>query len=304
MLETCLQQQYRSSDRRARLAPAVQVVALIAVLALGLWLFFAVRDRVRWNAYVEALRAEPGVVVVSTGRDGGKYMVSGLRDPLARDPATLLPQHRLAADAVAGRWELYQALHPALVLARARHLLAPPAGTELRFQDGVLLAEGSAPVDWIETAVRLAPVIPGVTRFDATRPIDAALATLAAAIEAAVPMFVKGSTAFAAGGEQTVRDQAGRLASLDALGRAAGRRFAVALVGEADADGAADANLPLSENRAARVLSLLQVQRLDRVTLTASGVGSRSAADPVAGEDDKQRNRRVSFHVTPAADRR
>ena len=35
------------------------------------------------------LRAEPGIVVVSTGRDGGKYMVSGLRDPLARDPAAL-----------------------------------------------------------------------------------------------------------------------------------------------------------------------------------------------------------------------
>jgi len=190
------------------------------------------------------------------------------------------------------------------VLARARQLLAPPAGTELRLENGVLLAEGTPPVDWIETAVRLAPVIPGVTRFDATGPIDGALATLAAAIEAAVPMFVKGSTAFAAGGEQIVRDQAGRLASLDALGRAAGRRFAVALVGEADADGAADANLPLSENRATRVLSLLQAQRLDRVTLTASGVGSRSAADPVAGEDDKQRNRRVSFHVTPAADRR
>jgi flagellar motor protein MotB len=304
LLETCLQQQYRGRDRRARLAPAVQALALIAVLVLGSWLFFAVRGRLRWNAYVEALRAEPGVVVVSTGRDGGKFVVSGLRDPLARDPATLLPQHRLAADAVAGRWELYQALHPALVLARARLLLAPPAGTELRFQDGVLLAEGTAPVDWIETAVRLAPVIPGVTRFDATGPVNAAAAALAAAIETAVPMFVKGSTAFVPGGEQTVHDQAGRLAALDALGRAAGRRFAVALVGEADADGAAEANLPLSENRATRVLSLLQAQRLDRVSLTATGVGSRSAADPAAGEENKQRNRRVSFRVTPVADRR
>ena len=115
----------------------------------------------------------------------------------------------------------------------------PPAGVSFEFKDGVLLAAGSAPVEWIETATRVAPFVPGVARFEATPVIDAALAELVTAIENATPMFVKGSTAFTAGSEAIVRDQRARLASLDALGRAARRQFTVELVGEADADGAA-----------------------------------------------------------------
>jgi OOP family OmpA-OmpF porin len=304
LLEGCLQQQFQGSRPPGRLSPAVTAIAVAAMLGLGVWLFLGIRDRGRWNAYLASLRSEPGIVVVSSARQGGKYTVSGLRDPLARDPAGLLPQHQLAAGAVVGHWELYQALHPTLVLARARQLLAPPAAVTLQLQDGVLVGNGNAPVDWIESSVRLAPVIPGVARFDASRLVAAAFDPLAAAIEAAMPMFVKGSTSFAPGGEQVVQEQVGRLAALDVLGRAAQRRFAVELVGEADADGAPEANLPLSEHRAARVLAMLQLQRLERVTLSARGIGSRTAADPSADEANKQRNRRVSFRVGGADVRR
>ena len=145
--------------------------------------------------------------------------MNGLRDPLARDPASLLSLHNLKTDDVVGRWQLYQALHPTLVLSRARQLLGPPAGVDLEFDEGVLRAVGTAPVEWIEASARIAPVLPGVTRFDVTRPIDTALRTLAASIEAAVPLFVKGTTTFTDGGEQIVRDQITRLHSLDALGR-------------------------------------------------------------------------------------
>jgi outer membrane protein OmpA-like peptidoglycan-associated protein len=174
----------------------------------------------------------------------------------------------------------------------------------LEFKDGVLQAAGSAPVEWIETAMRVAPFVPGVARFEATPVIEAALTELTAAIENATPMFVKGSTAFTAEGEGIVGDQRARLASLDALGRAARRQFTVELVGEADADGLPESNLPLSQRRAALVLSLLEAQRLERVTLTATGIGSRSAASPAEDEANKQRNRRVSFRVNRAVDQR
>jgi outer membrane protein OmpA-like peptidoglycan-associated protein len=168
----------------------------------------------------------------------------------------------------------------------------------------VLLAAGSAPVEWIGTAVQVAPFVPGVARFEARPVIDSALAALTASIEGAMPMFVKGSTAFTGGSEAIIGDQMTRLASLDALGRAARRQFTVALVGEADADGAAESNLPLSQRRAERVLGLLAPPRLEHVTLTASGIGSRSAATPGEDETNKQRNRRVSFYVNRDAARR
>jgi OOP family OmpA-OmpF porin len=304
LLETCFQQEFRGRERQRGIPPRVMVIAAILVLAIGVWMFFALRARSRWNGYVNALRAEPGLVVVSTGRASGKYVVTGLRDPLAPDPATLLPSHGLGPDNVDGRWELYQALHPSIAIARARQLLAPPAGVSLALEDGVLLAAGSAPVEWIETAVQVAPFVPGVARFEARPVIDSALAVLAASIEGAMPMFVKGNTTFTAGGEAIVGEQITRLASLDALGRAARRQFTVELVGEADADGAPESNLPLSERRAERVRSLLAAQRLEHITLTASGIGSRSAAGTDDDETRKQRNRRVSFYVNRESDRR
>jgi OOP family OmpA-OmpF porin len=304
LLETCFQQEFRGRERQRGIPPRVMVIAAVVLLAIGVWMFFALRARSRWNGYVNALRAQPGLVVVSTSTAAGKYVVAGLRDPLALDPATLLSSHSLGPDRVEGRWELYQALHPSIVIARARQLLAPPAGVSLELEDGVLTAAGSAPVEWIETAVQVAPFVPGVARFEAKPVIDSALAALAASIEGAMPMFVKGSTAFTAGSDAIVTEQVRRLAELDALGRAARRQFTVELVGEADADGAPESNLPLSERRAERVRSLLATQRLEHTTLTATGIGSRSAAGTDDDETRKQRNRRVSFYVNRDTDRR
>jgi OOP family OmpA-OmpF porin len=304
-LENCLQQQFRGRERSAgAIPPRLKVIVALVLLVFGVWMFFALRARSRWNGYLDALRREPGLVVVSTERSGGRYVVTGLRDPLARDPALLLPSHGLRGDAVDGRWEPYQTLHPSIVLARARLLLTPPSGVTLQFSDGLLAATGTAPIEWIAATVPIARLLPGVTRFDATPLVDTALAGLTASIEAAMPTFVKGTTELMPGAEEVVRDQMTRLASLDALGRAAQRRFAVEVVGETDADGAPGLNVPLSQHRAERILSLLQPQRLERVTITATGVGSRAAADPSAEEISKQRNRRVAFHVTTVPERR
>jgi OOP family OmpA-OmpF porin len=304
LLETCLQHQFRTGDRPAYRSPMLQAAAAMLVLALGVWVFMAFRSRAQWNGYLDVLRAQPGIVVVSTGREGGKYVVSGLRDPLAPDPASFLSSQNLPSDRVVGRWQLYQALDPSLVLARARRLLGPPAGVTLQFQDGVLSATGPASVDWIESSARVAPLLPGVARFDPAGAIEPAFRTLAASIEAAMLLFVKGTTTFAADGERVVREQAVRLRALEALGRIADRRFALELVGEADADGAPEANLPLSEQRAMRVRDMLEAGTFERIAVTATGVGSRGTADRAAGEANKQRNRRVSFHVRDAADRR
>jgi OOP family OmpA-OmpF porin len=296
LLEVCLQQQYRARERRR--SRRLPIVAALLLIALGTWMAFALRARARWNGYVDALRAESGIVVVSAGREDGKYVVSGLRDPLARDPASLLAGHGLEGSDVVGRWQLYQALDPALVLARARQQLEPPAGVNLDLRNGVLLAAGPAPVAWIETTTRLAPLLAGVTRYDASEAVDRTFRTLAASVERATPLFLKGSTAFTSDGEQIVRDQIARLRELDSLGRTANQRFVVELIGEADADGAPEANLPLSHHRANRVLDLLRAETFRQLNFRAVGVGSRGTADATADETAKQRNRRVSFRVS------
>jgi OOP family OmpA-OmpF porin len=304
LLEACLQQQFRGRSRPAYRSPLLQAAAALLLAASAFWVLTTYRERARWSGYLAALRAEPGLVVVGTGKENGRRVVEGLRDPLARDPASLLAPHGLGSGNVVGRWELYQALDPPIVLARARRQLRPPEGVSLELRDGVLQAGGRAPVEWIEESARVAPILAGVARFDATGAIEASLRALAGEIERDAPLFLKGSTEFAAGGEQIVREQAARLQSLDRLAAVGGRRFQLQLVGEADADGPPDANLPLSQARARRVLGMLEPNAFSRVSLAATGVGSRHATDPAAAEDAKQGNRRVSFRVIGSGEAR
>jgi hypothetical protein len=153
----------RNSLREA-LAP-LATLAWAAILVGGIWTFQAVRERDRWNSYLERLDAEPGIVVVQSGRRNGKFFVTGLRDELATDPATLVEASGLSAASVESRWEPYQAVEAAFVPERARRLLRPPAGVTLSYSDGVLTATGTAPAEWVNDSQRIAPVLAGVRNF-------------------------------------------------------------------------------------------------------------------------------------------
>jgi outer membrane protein OmpA-like peptidoglycan-associated protein len=296
LLEECLQSQYRRETHKRR--PFVWVAAGVLLLALAAWMFFAWQARSRWNAYLQALRAEPGIVVVSTDYRGGKYRLAGLRDPLARDPASLMPAHQLSSSQVEGRWQLYQDLDPAFVLTRARQVLQPPPGVTLSLAGGVLAASGAAPARWIGDGVRVARALPGVARFDASNALDASVRAVVEAIEASPLLFVKGTTRFVPEGEGSLERQIARLRELDALAKVGERRFQLELVGQADSDGPPEMNMPLSRRRADRVLAAISQERFERLAATTAGVGSRDAASADSPETEKQRNRRASFHVT------
>lgn len=296
-LEACRHTEYRASERprRRTLWVATGVAALLVVVWAGLWW----RDRSRWQRYLDALEAEPGIVVVSTGRRAGRFTVAGLRDPLARDPGTLIAPMGLAAEDVETRWEPYVAAAPALAAARARRVLQPPDGVTVDVADGVLRVDGVATLSWIAEVGRLAPLIPGVERVE----LAAAAARAATADLARVtPLFVKGSAALSAGQEAVVRQLVASVEALGAFARAHEARFTLTLVGHTDADGAPEANLPLSRARAAVIRRALEPVAADRLSLVDEGVGSDDPAVASEREADKQRNRRVTVRVAVAGD--
>ena len=47
-------------------------------------------DERLWEAYVARLRAEPGIAITEIGKRDGKWLIGGLRDPLAADPELVL----------------------------------------------------------------------------------------------------------------------------------------------------------------------------------------------------------------------
>jgi outer membrane protein OmpA-like peptidoglycan-associated protein len=296
-LEACLYSQFRAEERKPRRTSALILIGAVA-LALVIWIGFSWRAYSRWNGYVSALRTEPGLVVVSSGREGGKYVVSGMRDPLARDPSSLLAAHNLSADDVAFRWAPYQGLEPPLIAARAEAVLHPPDGVSLSVKDGVLSASGAPPATWVAEAARLTPFIAGLTRFDASGALDSAMRSAIGAIESEALLFVKGASRLAPGQEDALAHLVKNARDLDALAAASGQRLHLEIVGHTDADGPDQSNVPLSRARAETIAAALGASTLTHLDIAPTGVGSQDPAVAGQAESDKQRNRRATIHVT------
>jgi outer membrane protein OmpA-like peptidoglycan-associated protein len=299
ILETCLVTQFRPRQRAISYRRWL-AVAVVVLIAIGVWTFLSVREEQRWNAYLERLRAEPGIVVLSSGRLGSKFFVGGLRDPLARDPLSLVDSTRVSAAAIESRWEPYQALYPAFVAARARDLLRPPPGVTLEYRDGQLRADGPAPGAWIADSERIAPAIAGVRRFlYAGTPPEVRLKER---LEAISVLFPKGQSRLGSGQDNPLRALEGILDELNETLSARRRRAQIDVIGHTDADGSEELNGPLSQARADTVLRLLGSPLRPALDFTARGVGTVGPVDPGASDLAKENNRCVSFSVRLADD--
>jgi OOP family OmpA-OmpF porin len=116
VLQTCLMGQSPERQKASR-APVYVIVSALLLLGAG-WLILSFREQSRWESYISSLRREPGIAVTHHARSGGKYVVSGLRDPLARDPAQLLVLQGIPTYEVAFQWEPYLSLSPGLAAQR------------------------------------------------------------------------------------------------------------------------------------------------------------------------------------------
>jgi outer membrane protein OmpA-like peptidoglycan-associated protein len=301
-LEACLLTQYKPRERRISLV--FWIICAVILGGLGLWSWGAIRDHQRWLGYMETLRTAPGIVVTLAEKQGGKYMLAGLRDPLAVDPQQLLQQAGLDPAHMISRWEPYQALHRPFVLRRAQTLLAPPDTVHLSLDNGVLYATGAAPHGWIVEAERLARMSPGIETFQHDQLIDTTLAELAALtqqIEQSTLLFRKGMAQLVTGQEDALQRLITTMHTLYDVARAIPVQAHVNILGHTDATGGEGKNIDLSQERADRILSALAAQGITKASLTALGIGSRKLLVDEATEEDRALNRRVSFQVNLSA---
>jgi OOP family OmpA-OmpF porin len=129
LLEDCLEtvlstDKSAEKGRRAWLKWAVPLGLVVVALAA-----LYVRSSIRWNRGIEALHAEPGIVVVDATRGWRDWRISGLRDPLARDPHAVISAAGVGDPRVTGRWEAYMSLDPVMILRRANRSLDSLSGT-------------------------------------------------------------------------------------------------------------------------------------------------------------------------------
>lgn len=169
-LDACVRTRLRDSGEKV--LPLTWAILLTPVLACGFWGVVRARETISWNAYVNEISRQPGIVVLESGTRHGQFYVKGLRDPMALDPVAMLAPMGLKREAVASEWEPYLALIPEIAVARARQVLDPPQTVTLEIRDNVLYARGDAPDEWIERAHKIARGLPGIADFRVDRTMD------------------------------------------------------------------------------------------------------------------------------------
>jgi outer membrane protein OmpA-like peptidoglycan-associated protein len=259
-LENCLQAQYgqkKAEDAARKLSPLLVVSVLLVVILLPLTILY-VRDSWRWQAYLNQLNNQPGIVITATTDNWRRYQVKGLRDPLASDPESFLLAAKLNPQWVKARWEPYQTLHPDFVRRRAVSVLQPPPTVALEFQSGVLTASGQASVKWLLEARKLARVLAGVNSFNAATIEQDLVANLRRRIEGISITFLLGSKELNDAGRQLLLQMVPDIQALNELADVTGQKLILEVTGNADSLGSAEFNKVL---RAARAQTIAQVLR-------------------------------------------
>lgn len=258
----------------------------------------------QWQAYVDRLRAEPGIVVTQSEARDGKFILSGLRDPLAPDPISLLGEAGIDPARVEAHFDPYQGLEPQFVLKRLEASLNPPPGVTFTVDGDRIVARGEAPSPWISRARKVGSTLPAgapILDVSAVRDIsEGALGKLRDAIQARSINFDSGKSLPAAGQEQVLDEVARDLNELVKLSATLHAVTRMTLTGHADSQGQGTSNLSLSMARAEAVRALLKKRGVDPDLLQVRGAGQ---LEPVADDTSaaaaaaRSANRRVSFSI-------
>lgn len=297
-LEACLQERYATKSTRSRWR--VWLISAALLVLLGVYGGGLIQERRQWASLLRALQVEPGIVLIRADKQRGQYYLTGLRDPLARDPQEIIQESRIPPNQVVGHWEPYHALHPPFVLARARTVLLPPETVTLRLDGTVLHATGKAPYRWMRDAVRLARVVPGITVFQTDQLENltwAEMASLEERLEQQHIFFVKELPQLVANQEGRIQEVRQILQQLAALADTVEQDVQVFITGYADERGPSEKNQKLSRERAEAILMLLAFPGARRLSLMTTGAGVLKAVAPGATEQELATNRRVSFSV-------
>jgi outer membrane protein OmpA-like peptidoglycan-associated protein len=114
-LRYCLVGQGKAGERKATSLGARALLfgtPLLLILALaGWWIYTAAGER-RWTNFAHQLSLEPGIVLTSFEKRGSIHYFSGMRDPMAADPAALAASEGLPSSQATFRWEEYHSLDP------------------------------------------------------------------------------------------------------------------------------------------------------------------------------------------------
>jgi outer membrane protein OmpA-like peptidoglycan-associated protein len=300
-LSKLLETRYREAPEATKKPRAALIVAGIAAALLIGWALYVTWASWQWSRFLADLHKQPGIVVVSTATHGRSLHVEGFRDPLAADPKALVSQAGLDPEKADLHLAPYYSLDDTMVARRAEKMLHPPSTVKLDARQGELVAEGSAPQQWITRLEEHATLIPGVTGLDESHLVNSNLQQLfniKNSVESVVLLFPLGRAEMEPDQDKKITEVETRLRELQSQADTFHQSVNVAVVGHSDTTGIEGTNLVLSQQRAEQIRRLLLRGGIRREVLRPTGVGTTQPLRNEDSEEGRQLNRSVTFKVS------
>ena len=301
-LARCLEAKFKEESKPRGYGYAWAAGAVLLALVGG-WLGWRWSQYHRWSELAATLGNQPGLTITSFGRERGRFVIHGLRDPLAADPEKFVEDAHLNRTQAEFHWGAYYALDDALVQQRAITELAPPAGVSLSVKDGVLHVEGRPPAKWLNDLRSRGLLIPGIRTLDLGRftPEQIAFDEAKGKIQVAVVRFPVASAALSSAERANLRNLLPQLKEVLNASVAPHGSVSIEVVGHSDTTGAEETNQNLSQRRADRVAWELIQLGIPDASLHAKGVATGEPVRPEDSEENRQYNRSATLRVITGA---
>jgi len=300
-LENCLESDYRNPTN-TKYTYAWLSVAILTIV-LGIWGFTTIRDNQRWNNYLKSLQAQPGILVTKTDTKNGKYLVTGMRDPLAVEPNQLMKEFNINEKAVVYQWKPFISLEQEIIVKRVENLLQKPKTVTFTLDEkGVLNATGFAPREWILSAreQQSSLSIFGINQYqdENLKNLDIEqLNTYKKEIEEIIVLFENNTTQFLPGETEKLIKLLPKLQNLIDAAKPLEKEILIEIEGYANTLGYKQANIKLSQNRAEKILTYFRSQGINEKYFRTKALDDENFLRPESTEEEKKLNRRVSFKV-------
>ena len=300
-LSRCLETRFKEEPKPQGYGYA-WAAGIVLLAIIGGWLGWRWWQYRRWSELAATLGNQPGLTITSFGREHGRFVIRGLRDPLAPDPVQFVNAANLNPSQAEFHWGAYYALDNALVQQRAIAVLSPPAGVALTVKDGILHLDGHPSSKWVSELSSRALLIPGIRAVDFGRftPEQIAFDEARNRVQSEIIKFPLASATLSSAEVAHVRSLVPSLKQLITASAALHAPVSLEIVGHSDATGAEATNQNLSQRRADRIELLLVEAGIPASALHAKGVATAEPVRPEDNEQNRQFNRSATFRVQVA----